>query len=114
MLCGVVNLLSKIAYTSLVAFVLSILVLWELMNTEWSIDLDTGLQTYERSIAWTTIESWSEYDYQECVRWKNPLPDRKGKLILSTCPPFRGCSRVDVGFSVVERGCSLGASQVKP
>ena len=110
----VVNVLSKIAYTTLIAFGVSTLILLESAQTEWSLDLDTGLQTYERSIAWTTMESWGEYDYQECERWKNPLPDRKGKLILANCSLLRGCSRGNVEPRLIQKGCRLGANQTSP
>jgi len=83
-------------------------------RTEWSIDLDTGLQTYERSIAGVTIRSWSEFDYGECARWKNPFPDQDGKWVLSSCSLFLGCGDPDVETSVIRAGRRLGADNDTP
>lgn len=90
------------------------LILLDSVQTEWSVDLDTGLQTYKRSVAWTTVKSWGEYDYQECERWTNPLPERKGKVVLSNCTLLRGCTDWDVERGIIEQGCRLGAGRTAP
>ena len=84
------------------------------LRMEWSLDLDSGLQTNERSIAWVPIRSWSEYDYRECTLWKNPLLDRSGKQVLSSCTLSLGCGDPDVETSIIRAGCRSGAESETP
>ncbi len=91
-----------------------VLLLFATFRMEWSVDLDTGLQTYERSIAGVAIRPWSEYAYQECDRWQNPLPDQEGRKLLSSCSLFLGCEESDVDTAVIREGCALGAKSDAP
>lgn len=75
------------------------------IHIEWRINLDTGIQTYERSILGITIREWSEYNYVECEdSWKNPIPNESGERIISSCYWFF-CSKPAVKSEIVQHGC---------
>ncbi len=59
---------SKTALMAATGIAVAILIPLGTLRMEWSLDLGSGLQTYERSIAWVPIRSWSEYDYRDCAR----------------------------------------------
>ena len=76
------------------------------IRVEWSINLDSGLQTYERSLWGVPITALSEYNYSECPgRWSNPDPVKTGSQLLSSCSVF-GCNEAEVRFDVIHLGCN--------
>ncbi len=92
-----------IALTLVVSFFLLV----STIRIELRIDVETGLQDYERSIMGYVLRGYSEYGYRECKNWTNPMPGKNGKKVLSSCYLFLfGCRPPEIEMDVVASGCN--------
>ncbi|MEM8560921.1 MAG: hypothetical protein AAGF57_01735 [Pseudomonadota bacterium] len=88
--------MSPIAKTALtVAAVSALLFVATLtVEVEHRLELESGSQSYERSIFGMVIESMSERNIRDCLNWTNPRPGQSGIVVLSRCTVL-GCDEFE-------------------
>jgi len=71
-------------------------------RTDHYIDLQSGLQDYERSILGITIEALSERNYQECQSWNNTRAPERGRVKIASCELLWGVEILNRGYSKMD------------
>ncbi|MEM6580030.1 MAG: hypothetical protein AAF699_02085 [Pseudomonadota bacterium] len=88
--------MSPVAKTALILAAISALLFLATLTVEVEhrLDLESGSQSYERSIFGMVVESMSERNIRECLNWSNPRPEQSGVVVLSRCTVM-GCDELE-------------------
>lgn len=72
----------------------------------WTVNLESGVQSYQRLIFGVEIKTISEYEYSECSgKWENPLSELSGIQTISNCNLLSLCEAETIEPSVISSGC---------